>query len=211
MFLIKNEQDIAIFFKAIAMSLFMTISCHSEKKELVEVVFDREHTPTMKATDVSTLISDSGLVRYKMVTSEWLYYEEASDPYWYFPEKVHVEKFDTLFRIEASIDADTAYYFTKRRVWKLVGNVDVENMEGERFETSLLYWDQNTEKIYSDQFIRITKGDFVNTGIGFESNQTLTRWQIYQAGAIIPVREKTGQDTINITKDTIIAENPPPE
>ncbi|MDR2041775.1 MAG: LPS export ABC transporter periplasmic protein LptC [Tannerella sp.] len=194
-----DKQGIAILSGAIAM-FFLTgfVSCEREKKELVDIVFDREHTYTMRSTDISTLISDSGVTRYKMVTKEWLFFEEASEPYWYFPEKVHVEKFDTLFRAESSIDADTAYFFTKKKLWKLVGNVEIENQQGERFETSLMYWDQNEEKIYSDQYIRITKGEFINTGIGFESNQQLTKYRIFRPAAEIPYREKVPRDSTAI-------------
>ncbi|MDR3268956.1 MAG: LPS export ABC transporter periplasmic protein LptC [Tannerella sp.] len=195
-----DQQGIAILLWMIAMFLFVSVlSCNRQKREMVDIAFDKENTYTMKATGVSTLISDSGVTRYKMVTEEWLFFDEAEEPYWFFPEKVHVEKFDTLFQVEASIDADTAYFFTKKKLWKLIGHVEVENLEGERFETSLLFWDQNQEKIYSDQSIRITKGDFTNTGIGFESNQTLTRWHIFNAGAEIPIQEKA-TDTTNVEK-----------
>jgi LPS export ABC transporter protein LptC len=191
-----DRQGIAILFGAIAMLLLTGfVSCEREKKELVDIVFDREQTYTMRSTDISQLISDSGVTRYKVETKEWLVFEEASEPYWYFPEKLHVEKFDTLFRPEAIIDADTVYFFTKKKLWKLIGNVEIENMQGERFETSLMYWDQNTEKIYSDQYIRITKGDFVNTGIGFESNQQLTKYRIFRPAAEIPFREKAPDST----------------
>jgi LPS export ABC transporter protein LptC len=199
MFREADTQGIAIFLWVIAMFFFMSVACSREKNEMVDIVFDREHTYTMKATGVSTLISDSGVTRYKIVTEVWLYFDEAAEPYQFFPEKIHVEKFDTLFQVEASIDADTAYYFTKKKLWKLIGHVDVENLEGERFETSLLFWDENLEKIYSDQFICITKGDFINTGVGFESNQTLTRWKIFNAGAEIPVQAKA-PDTTNVEK-----------
>lgn len=174
--------------------LILTVSCERKNREMVDIAFDREQTYTMKSTDVHTLISDSGVTRYRMVTKEWLFFEEASEPYWYFPEKVHVEKFDTLFQPEATIDADTAYFFTKKKLWKLTGNVEVENLQGERFETSLMYWDQNEEKIYSDQYIRITKGEFVNTGTGFESNQQLTRYRIFQPAAEIPFRENAPEE-----------------
>jgi LPS export ABC transporter protein LptC len=197
-------QSIAIFFGTVAMFLFSLPACNREKKEMVDIVFDREHTFTMKATEVSTLISDSGITRYKIVTLEWLFFEEASEPYWYFPEKIHVEKFDTLFRVETRIDADTARFFTKKKLWKLTGNVEVENLKGERFETSLLYWDQNGEKIYSDSFIRITKGEFINTGTGFESNQTLTRYQIRHPSGEIPFRDNIPPDSTAIPDSTAV-------
>jgi LPS export ABC transporter protein LptC len=190
-----GTQGIAILFGAIAMFLFTSVSCSREKKELVDIVFDKEQSYTMRATDVSTLISDSGVTRYKMVTAEWLFFEEAAEPYWFFPEKVHVEKFDTLFQVEASIDADTAYFFTKKKLWKLISHVEVKNLQGEQFETSLLYWDQNLEKIYSDQYIRITKGELINTGIGFESNQRLTKYQIFKPSAEIPYQQKAPDST----------------
>ncbi|MDR2138347.1 MAG: LPS export ABC transporter periplasmic protein LptC [Tannerella sp.] len=189
-----DKQGMAILSGAVAMLfLGLSVSCEREKREMVDINFDREQTCTMKATDVSTLISDSGVTRYRMVTKEWLFFEEAQEPYWYFPEKVHVEKFDTLFRPEAGMEADTAYFFTKRKLWKLIGNVAIENLQGERFETSIMYWDQNEERIYSDQYIRITKGQFVNTGIGFESNQQLTKYRIFRPAAEIPFRNRASE------------------
>lgn len=200
----KNKEGIAIIFWVIAMPLFFTFisSCGGEKKDFVDLSAN-EHVPMMKTLDWSLLVSDSGITRYKVEAAEWYVYEEGPDPYWYFPEKVHVEKFDTLFRIEASIDADTAYFFSNRDLWKLIGNVEVESLEGERFETSELFWDQKKEELYSDKFIKITKGDFVNTGVGFKSNQSLTQYQIYQSGAEIPFNEHA--------RDTIRVENLPSE
>ena len=196
-------ERIAILFGAVAMFLFVfLLSCNREKKEMVDIAFDREQTFTMKATDVSTLVSDSGITRYKMETREWLFFEEASEPYQFFPEKVHMEKFDTLFQVEASIDADTAYFYTRKKLWKLVGNVNVKNLKGEHFETPLLYWDQNKEKIYSDCFIRITKGDFVNTGTGFESNEMLTKYTIFHPGLELPYRDAVPDTTTAETADT---------
>ena len=84
--------------------------CSREKKEEVEIGFNPDSTYTMKAVDVVTLVSDSGVTRYKVETHEWYMFGEASEPYWYFPKKLHLEKFDSLFRVEASVDADTAYF-----------------------------------------------------------------------------------------------------
>ena len=116
------------------------VSCGGEKKEIVDVGFDPNNSYTMKATQIVTMVSDSGITRYKVVTAEWLMFDEAEEPYWFFPEKVHLEKFDSLFRVEASVDADTAYYYKRKELWKLSGNVRVKNLEGEQFETELLFW-----------------------------------------------------------------------
>jgi len=194
----KNKQGIAIIFWMVAMPLFFAFlsACGGEKKEFVDLSAN-ERIPMMKTFDWSMLVSDSGITRYKVEADKFFIFDDEPDPYWYYPEKIHVEMFDTLFRVEASFDADTAYFYSNRKLWRAVGNVEIENLNGERFETSEIYWDQNAEELYSDKFIKITKGDFINTGIGFKSNQSLTRYQIYQSGAEIPFNERT-QDTVRV-------------
>lgn len=192
----ENNPGIAIASFAVAMLLFCVfVSCSREVKEEVEIGFNPDSTYTMKAVDVVTLVSDSGITRYKVQTREWYMFGEASEPYWYFPKKLHLEKFDSLFRVEASVDADTAYFYERHKLWKLIGNVRVRSLQGEQFETSVLYWDQNSETIYSDRFIRITKGDFINTGQGFESNQALTQYRIFNSAAEIPFEDRSSDST----------------
>jgi len=191
----NSELTKSIIWLAIALPLFFCNACHQDAKEMVDIVFNKETSYTVKSTDVIMFVSDSGVTRFRAEAKEWYIFEEASDPYWYFPEKVHGEQFDSLFTVSARFDADTAYYYTKKQLWKLVSNVVAVNREGQQFETSLLFWDQKGEKVYSDRFIRITQGDFVNTGVGFEANQTLTRYRIFNPQAVIPISEKASADS----------------
>ena len=191
-----TTRNMAITAFLIAMFLFFLITGCREKKELVDIVFDKELSYTMKTTEVITFVSDSGFTRFKGEAKEWLAFDEASEPYHLFPKKFHGQMFDTLMQVTASFDADTAYNYTKKDLWKFIGNVKAVNLEGQQFETSLLFWDRREGKIYSDQFIRISKGDFINTGIGFESNETLSQYRIFRAQAEIPVQENAPTDTI---------------
>ncbi len=205
-----DKQGITITPLVIVMLLLLSGSCTKENKETVEVTFDPETTFTMKTTDVSSLISDSGITRYKAEAKEWLMFSKAQEPYWYFPEGIYLEKFDSLFNAEATVKADTAYHYEKKGLWKLIGNVEIKNTEGEYFETSLLYWDQKEEKIYSDQFIRIEQKDQVITGIGFESNQNMTKYKIFNSTGIFPVSE-TPRDSTQIEEEISTEEVSPEE
>ncbi|MDH6305625.1 LPS export ABC transporter protein LptC [Parabacteroides sp. PF5-5] len=179
----------------VVMFLLLSASCSKEKQETVEVVFDPENTYTMRTLDVSTLVSDSGMTRYRATAKEWLMFSKAAEPYWYFPEGLYLERFDSLFNAEATVKADTAYYYQKKELWKLINNVEIQNMKGEFFETSLLYWDGKEDKIYSDKFIRIVQKDQVLTGIGFESNQNMTKYIVYESTGVFPINE-TPKDSI---------------
>lgn len=180
---INPLKDIVTAFITVAMSFPFFVSCSGEKNEIVEITFDPQTSYTLKKTNLETFLSDSGITRYKMITDTWLIFDKASEPYWYFPDGVYIEKFDTTFRIEASIKADTAHYFQRRNLWRLDGNVDISNMDGVRFETSQLFWDRNQEIIYSDSFIKITEGEEINTGIGFKSNQNMSEYRIFHTTA----------------------------
>ena len=54
---------------------------------------------------------------------------------------------------------------------------------------------QGKERIYSDQFIRIEQPDKVLTGYGFESNQQMTEYQIFNNTGIFTVEDTTPADT----------------
>ena len=45
-------------------------------------VTDRKATPVLQATDVNTIISDSGIVRYRIKAPTWQIFDKADTPYW---------------------------------------------------------------------------------------------------------------------------------
>lgn len=169
--------------------LLLFSSCDGKKKALGEAITERDSLPVMDTRGVTTLISDSGVTRYRINTEEWLMFDKKQPSYWAFEKGVYLEQFDSLFHVDASIKADTAYYYDKERLWKLIGNVDIKNLKGERFNTELLYWNEATQKVYSDKFIRIEQPDKVITGHGFDSNQQMTIYVIHNIEGIFYVDE----------------------
>ena len=191
-------MSITIVLGAIVMLLLFS-SCGGKKKELGEAITERDSLPSMATLGVVTYISDSGVTRYRMEAEESLMYDRKRPSYWAFEKGVYLEQFDSLFNVDASIKADTAYFYDKQKLWKLMGNVDIKNRKGERFNTELLYWNQATEKVYSDRFIRIEQPDRIITGYGFDSNQQMTIYQIRNMGGIFYVDEeeqKTPTDSV---------------
>lgn len=165
-------------------------SCIDKKRPLAAAIQNRDSLPMMKTLGVSTLISDSGITRYRITTKEWLIYDRKKPPYWCFEKGLYLEKFDSTYHVDASIKADTAYYFTEKKLWELRGHVLIKSLKGDRFSTSQLFWDQTTEKVYSNKFIRIEQKDKVITGHSFESNQQMTIYTIKKTVGAIPIVDK---------------------
>lgn len=160
--------------------LLFFISCKDRNENLVSFVYDPEVVPTMITDTVTTLISDSGITRYKLVADVWKVFDKAKEPYWYFPEGIYLERFTPDFSIEATVVADTAWYYSEKDLWKLKKNVHVENMQGEEFDSEELFWDQKNERVYSDKYIEIRRGVTEIKGYGFESNQSMTDYRIFR-------------------------------
>lgn len=170
--------------------LLFTFSCSKEKPQFVSNFKDRNLVPAMYTDSVTTLISDSGKIRYRVISEVWKVYDKTAEPFWFFPKKVYFERFDDSLRTESLVQCDTAWFYTHRKLWKLRKNVKLVNLKGETFQTSLLYWDQRSQRIYSDSFIRIDQVDRVLTGYGFESNEQLTQYEVFKPSIRFAVDEE---------------------
>ncbi|HBG42761.1 MAG TPA: LPS export ABC transporter periplasmic protein LptC [Porphyromonadaceae bacterium] len=172
------------------MSMIWVTSCKKKDENLMAFEYDPEQVPSMTTDTVTTLISDSGVTRYKVIAAVWQVFDKAKEPYWFFPEGIYLEQFDSTFNIEATVKADTAWNYTSQNLWRLKGNVHVENIKGERFDSDELFWDQRKERVYSDKYIEITQGLRKVKAYGFESNQEMTEYRIFRPfDGIIPVQE----------------------
>lgn len=170
--------------------LLLFSACSGKKKELGAAITERDSMPVLDTRGVTTLISDSGVTRYRILTEEWKVFDRKSPSYWSFEKGVYLEKFDTLFKVEASIKADTAYFYDKQKLWKLIGHVHIQNLKGEKFDTELLYWDQTKKTVYSDKRVRIEQPDQIIYAWGFESNEQMTKYRFFKTDGIFYIDEE---------------------
>lgn len=177
-------------------------SCtHKTPQQKIEAIENRAEIPGLDVKEVTTVISDSGITRYRISAPRWQIYDKAIEPYWLFPEGLHLEDFDQNIEVNASVDAKYAHFNQTKQIWELDKDVIAVNLKGEKFETQQLFWDQKFEKIYSDSFITITQATMVITGYGFESDQTMTRYVIRNPQGIFPIKDtpqnaQTEQNTV---------------
>jgi len=197
-----KNASITIVLGAMVMLLLFS-ACSGRKKELGEAITERDSLPVMSTKGVETLVSDSGITRYRINAEEWLVFDRKNPPYWSFEKGVYLEKFDSIFQVEASIEADTAYFYNKEELWKLIGHVHIQNLKGERFDTELLFWDQRKQRVYSDEFIRIEQPDRIITGHGFESNQQMTVYTIRRPEGIFYVDEESAAPADTLAADSL--------
>jgi LPS export ABC transporter protein LptC len=189
-----ERNDLKINFRMttallVVVVLFSFSSCGSKDTELTDAIGDRATLPQLHAREITTVVSDSGITRYRINTPQWDIFDKASQPYWEFPAGIHLERFDEQLAVDANVHCLYARFYEREQLWQLKGNVRATNIQGELFETELLFWDQRMEKIYSDSLIKITTPEYIIIGVGFDSNQEMTKYNVRQTQYVIPVQE----------------------
>lgn len=154
------------------------VSCKDKNENLVAFSYDPEKVPTIITDTTSSLISLSDTTSAKLVSDEWQMFQSAKEPFWYFPKGIYSEFYDKDFVVEATVKADSAWFYTVQGLWKLNGNVLIENADGEQFESEEFFWNQQEGRVYSDQYVEIRRGVMLIKAVGFRSNQAMTDWEI---------------------------------
>lgn len=183
----------------LAVIILAASSCREEEKLDVAAGIDPKRMPTMQTVNVATLISDSGITQYKIVSPLWQVYDEVDTPYWSFPKGLYLQKYDRRFKVIASVACDSARYFKHSRIWRLDGNVEMHNTPNELFLTQQLFWDERKHRIYSDSFIHIETAVHILEGYGFNSNEKLSDYTVLRPSGIFPVNshETDGAQSIS--------------
>ena len=172
------------------LSLTCFWSCREEKKVDISHGLDSSKMPTMSTRNISTLISDSGITQYKIISPLWNIYDEGETPYWNFPEGLYLQKFDSDYNVIATVAADSAKFFKNERLWKLEGEVEMTKFPNELFLSPRVFWDQRKQQLYSDTFIHIENATHVIEGTGFESDESLNHYRILHPNGIFPINRE---------------------
>ena len=192
-------------FLIFSISHFLIFSCSDEQERQPAAINAKDSTAFMRSRGISTLISDSGVLRYKLIAEEWDIYTNTSPPTWKFMKGLLMDRFDEQFHIDLHVEADTAYLF-EQKLWELRGRVVIHNVEGTLFRTEELFWDMNEHKIWSTQYMRIKTTDQELEGTDFRSNEQMTDYYVSNSVGAFPMSDFDGsKDEPTTPSDTAAA------
>lgn len=185
-----------------AVMLLSFVSCSQSNEHIAPAIHDRDSIPVMISYGVNTLISDSGVIRYRIVTERWDVNTKTNPSKWSFLKGIFLEQFDEKFHIEACITADTAWYYDQKKLWELRGRVYVKNKSGLVFRSEELFWDQNTHQLYSHLFSRVITPDRQLQGTNFISDEHMTNYKVSNSKGAFPTEDMTGEENSPTTAST---------
>ena len=139
-------------------------ACASEEADVPEVLVDLE-APDEVFKDFTTEETDSGLTKWTLSAPTAHRYMDRRVV---ILERPTIQFFDDFGELQTTLDADSGSYTEDTRDMLAYGNVVVSTSDGKTLETDSLYWNNETEKIETESFVRITEGPDVITGYGLE-------------------------------------------
>ncbi len=160
------------------LGLCFVASCTEQVEHTAPAVRSRDSVAVMTSWGVNTLISDSGVIKYRIVAEKWEVNENKRPPRWIFEKGLFLEQFDEKFHVQAFLQCDTAYYYSQKKLWELRSRVRVRTKDGLRFASQELFWDQNTHELYSNVFSRLVTPDRTLQGAYFRSDEKMTRYMV---------------------------------
>ena len=191
------------------MSLFT--SCGEPAEHTAPPIYDRDSASMMVSYGVNTLISDSGVIKYRIVTERWDVNTVREPSRWTFEKGVFFEQFDEKFHVQAYVQADTAWYFDKKKLWHLRGRVRIRNVNGLIYQSEELYWDGMRHELYSNVFSRVTTPERTMEGTYFLSDEQMTHYTVSNSKGSFEREDITGDEKPqeqNSAADTVKAPEP---
>lgn len=158
---------------------FLLLSACSEVHEhTAPAVNERDSASMMTSYGINTLISDSGVIKYKIVTERWDVNTVKQPTRWTFEKGIFMEQFDETFHVEGYIYADTAWYYDQIKLWELRGRVRIRNVNGLIFNSEELFWDGIKHEFYSHKFSRVITPERTMEGTYFRSDEHMAHYEI---------------------------------
>ena len=182
------------------------VSCEEQKEHTAPGIFPRDSVAMMISYGVNTLISDSGVIKYRIVAERWEVNTNRHPSRWIFDKGVFLEQFDEKFHVQSYIQADTAYYFDQQRLWELRGRVSILTKDGVRFHSEQLFWDENKHELYSHVFSHLETPERTLQGSYFVSDEKMTRYFVSNSkGSFVKGDLEGESDTLRTAPDTMKA------
>lgn len=162
-------------------------SCENDMQQVNQLTSPSEAS-SETGKDIEVLYSNLGHIKAKL-TAPTMLRIRAKDPYTELPDGLKVLFFNENAKVESQLTAGYGISYEKSDEMKVRNNVEAISVKGDKLNTEELIWNQKSQRISSDKFVKITTRDEIIFGDGFESNQDLSNYKIRKIRGTIRLQD----------------------
>ena len=150
-------------------------SCTNDIKDIPTI--GKKQISIEEGKQIESYYSVDAKVKAKL-TAPYLLRHITDSVYVEFPKTLHVDFYNDTMKIESKLDALYGKYREFEHKVFLRDSVVVQNvLKGDTLHCDELWWDQNTQKFYTDKKVRINTKDKIIFGTGLEAAQNFS-WYV---------------------------------
>lgn len=169
-------------------AVILTSGC-SNDIEKVKLFSNKAIEPVESAHHIRVIYSDSAKTKLEIVAPELNRFQRP-EHYVEMPAGFHAVFYGENLKVTSSLTAGYGIRHERDKTMEARKNVIVVNQKGDTLNTEHLIWDEKTEKLHTNEFVKITTRDEVIFGNGFEANQDFTRYKIFNIKGTISINSK---------------------
>ena len=155
--------------------LLVLVGCQDKLKPTVVPVTGR--LPDQESWNSTVVFSDSGETRGILKAGHLLVFNNQNKTY--LGDSIRVDFFNDLGQHTSYLTADSGIVDNNTNNLEAIGNVFVHSDSGTSLWTQKLFWNDNTQKVTSDVYVKIKSTKETIEGVGFESDRDLTNYRIF--------------------------------
>lgn len=181
------------------------MGCEERQEHTAAAIHPRDSASMMTSYGVNTLISDSGIIKYRIIAERWDVNQARRVSRWTFDKGLFLEQFDQKLHINSYIQCDTAYYYDQRRIWELRGRVRVLTKDGLRYTGEELFWDENKHELWSNVYSHLVTPERTLEGTYFRSDEGMTKYYVSNSKGSFERSdmESESSDSIRMAPDSV--------
>ena len=166
-----------IFFPVIiCLIILLSLSC-DDKFKPTQTNINTEELPSQESWHSTVIFSDSGKTKAVLEAGHIMLYSNKGYTLIDSGAKVDFYKggivASVLTGMRGKID-------DKTRDIEIYDSVKIVSSEGSELKTQKLFWNNKTQRVSSDEFVRIKTPTETIEGVGFESDQNLKNYKIFK-------------------------------
>lgn len=187
----------------IMLLFYIMMACTEQKEHLAPAIHDEDSAALMTTYGINMLISDSGVIKYRIVTERSVTNQNVTPKRTIFDKGILLTQFDEHLHVQAYIQADTAYKYDEQRLLELRGRVRILSKDGVKFRGEELFWDQDKHEYYSNMYSYFETPERTLEGHYFRSDESMRKYYVSNTRGSFMRGDMVGEDTVSSKPDTV--------
>ena len=168
--------------------IFMLFSCTNDPN-LVKEFVSENHLPIEQIVDAELLHTENGKIKVKIIAGNIERFIDKQ-PEVLFSKDIEICFYNEFEEIQSKLFSKNAKIDKEGKIMVAYNNVNLISSDNKRLETEELFWDQVSDRIYTEKDVKIITNKEIIYGKGFYASPDFNKYQIANINGTFDIKDK---------------------